>query len=248
MFFDCFSGEDDAADGSAPNTLICQALRGGQFMAYRDHGNEEEYENYWNSGKHGNKEDYEAYLLIKSRLEGKAYRPSNKKKGKDGRKNSLLSFYPRLKWIFSLLLFIYVTQIVEAYLEWGLRGRFLGSAFYWGVVFAVTYWYFIRRNPGNGSVVVLERIFPNVSIPDSLPYWAFLLGCLLASLDLNDIKIWIRGIEHLSYSVGKPLSVSSFFSLSLPRIPFLLKLLANFSILFSGGLLLFDAIASRATK
>jgi hypothetical protein len=220
-------------------------------MAYRDHSNEEEPENYWNSGQHGNKEEYEAYLLIKSRLEGKAYRPSNKKgkgKGKDREKNSLLSFYPRLKWIFSLLLFVYVTQIVDAYLKWRLTGRFLGSAFYWGAVLAATYWYFIKRNPGEGSVAMLEQILPNAHIPHSLPYWTFLLGCLLVSLDLNDFKVWVRGIEHLLLVVGKPVSCDAFLSLSLPRMPFLLRLIGNFSILFSGGLLLFDAIACRIAR
>jgi hypothetical protein len=217
-------------------------------MAYRDRSNEEESENYWNWGQTGNKEEYEQYLLIKSRLEGKAHRPSRKKKGGEREKNSLLSFYPRLKWIFSLLLFVYLTQIVEAYLKWGLAGRFLGSAFYWGTIFSVTYWYFIKRNPGNGSVAMLEQILPNSPFPDSLPYWAFLLGCLLTSLDLNDFKVWVRGIEHLSVVAGKPVSCDAFLSLSLPRIPFSLKLLANFSIMFSGGLLLFDAITPRAVR
>jgi hypothetical protein len=129
-----------------------------------------------------------------------------------------------------------------------LTGRFLGGAFYWGTVLSVTYWYFVRRNPGKGFVATLEQIFPNASIPYSLPYWAFLLGCLLASLDLNDLKVWIRGIERLLFVIGNPMDCDVLLSLNLPRVPLLLKLADSLSILLSGGLLLFDAVAHRITE
>ncbi|MDR2180090.1 MAG: hypothetical protein LBP21_07255 [Synergistaceae bacterium] len=216
-------------------------------MAYPDRDSEEGSENYWAGGVHGNQEEYEKYLLIKSRLEGKTYRPPrNGKKG--GGKNSLLSFYPGLKWVFLPLYLVYATQVVEAYLQWGFGGRFLGSAFYWGVVSSLLWWYFVKRDPGTGSVDLLQQILPDASIPPSLPYWMLLLGCLLASLDLNDFKVWIRGIEHLSLVAGKPLDFDVLLSLRLPRVPFLLKLIASFSILLSGGLLLFDTVTHRILK
>jgi hypothetical protein len=218
-------------------------------MAYRNGGTEEEPDNYWNSGQSGNKEEYEEYLLIKSRLEGKKYRPPHENKHKKGRgQDSLLSFYPGLKGVVVLLFFIYVSHLLQTYLKWGLTGRFFGGVLYWGTVLSVTYWYFIKRNPGKGSVATLDQIFPNASIPNSLPYWAFLLGCLFASLDLNDLKVWVRGVEHLSLAIGKPVECDVLLSLNLPRMPLLLKLAASLSILLSGGLLLFDAIAHRIAE
>ncbi|MDR1622137.1 MAG: hypothetical protein LBS00_07165 [Synergistaceae bacterium] len=217
-------------------------------MAYRNRGTEEEYENYWNSGQNGNQEEYEKYLLIKSRLEGKTYRPPRGDEKGGERGNSLLSFYPRLKVVFVLLFFIYVTQILESYVKWGLTGRFLGDALYGGVLLSAMCWYFIKRDPGEGVIALIRQFLPNASISPSLPYWLFLVGCLFASLDPNDFKAWVRGMEHLSLALGVPVNCDAVLSLNLPRMPLLLKLASNLAVLFSGSLLLFEAVASRLSR
>ncbi|MDR1979817.1 MAG: hypothetical protein LBQ42_13860 [Synergistaceae bacterium] len=218
-------------------------------MAYRDRGTEkEEPENYWGGGQHGNKEEYEKYLLIKSRLEGKAYRSPSNRSGIRGESVSLLSFYPHLKWIFALLFFVYVTQIAEAYLKWGLTRRFAEDAFYWGAILLAMRWYFIKRDPGKGSVALFDQFLPNVPILRSLPYWVFLLSCLVASLEPNDFKVWAKGVEHFALSVGSPVDCDVFLSLKLPRMPLLPKFVASLSVLFSGGILVFDLIAFRVAR
>jgi hypothetical protein len=207
-------------------------------MAYRDAGQEE---NYWNSGLHGNKEDYENYLLIKQRLEGKAFRPP--KTGSLGKKASVLSFYPSLKWALAVALFIDATRIALVCQQWSPTASFAIDIAGWSAALLVTFWYFAGRD--TREPLTLLECLPDVPSLRSVPYWAFLLGWILMWLNPNDFKIWAEWVARLSSWLGTPLEWSAFLSSGFPRMPILLKSLGGLLTIFGGGFLILDAFISR---
>ena len=161
---------------------------------------------------------------------------------------SLLTYYPAMKWALLLVLFVNATRIASAYRQWGMAGAFTSKALYWGLASLLIYWYFARRNPGNGTLPLIDHFLPDVAIPSSLPYWIFLLGWIFATFNLNDISIWVRWGEEFLRQYEYAVDCSAFLSLALPRTPPFLKLLGGILSTVMGGLLLFDMLLSKAMK
>lgn len=204
-------------------------------MTKRHNSEHGEFDNYWNSGMHGNQDDYEKYLVIKSSLEGRRYRPPKK-----GGRVSVVSYYPAMKMALFLLLLVSATQIAIAYRQWGLKASFFPKALYWGLSYLFIRWYFVRRYSGNGTPVLLDRLLSGLPIPRSLVYWGFLIGLLVAVFDLNDLKVWLSLIEDLSRLVRYPVDCSALLAVRLPRIPGSLKAIGSIVASSCGALLIFD--------
>ena len=218
-------------------------------MAKRDLGrqNEEEFDDYWNSGRNGNMEEYEKYLRIRSMLEGKRYRPPRGSRV-GGRRISLLNYYPMMRPVLYLLLFANLTRIALAYEASGAGKIFYPVLACWGIASLFIYWYFSRRDPLNGTLRLIDAYCPGIEFIRAVPYWLFLGGWILAVFSLNDLKIWAEWIVVLSYKFGKPINfawLDTFLATGCPEIPSSLRTLGSLSALFAGGLTVLDAVAAK---
>jgi hypothetical protein len=207
-------------------------------MAYRD---VEQEENYWNSGLHGNKEDYENYLTIKRRLEGASFRPTRVRSW--GKRVSVLSFYPLLKWMLAGALFVDATRIALVCWRWSPTAGFVTDVAGWAVALLLTFWYFARRNV-QGPLTLLEGL-PDIPLLQSAPYWAFLLGWILMWLNLDDFKIWAEWAMRLSLWLETPLDWGAFLLWRFPRTPILMRCIGGLLTIFGGGFLILDSFVSH---
>ena len=198
--------------------------------------------NYWGSGIHGNKEEYEKYLIIKDRLEGKRGRYHRRYKSGI----HVVSSYPFLGWLVGINIFAGITKILGVYIKVGMKASFINALLHEIVPLGALYWYYFRRYTIKESF--LERLLPFSDKFQTMLYWLLPVGWLCATLNLEELKLWLPWIASLTDRIGLNLNYETIMSMVLPSIPQWIQSLGFLTAAFSGALLVSDMFISFFTE
>jgi hypothetical protein len=147
-----------------------------------------------------------------------------------------------LKWLLRIVLFVNLTEIIQAYQTSGLQTAFFTGPFLQlGLSSIVMYWYFARRFSGPYS---LFSLFGVLRLLQSALYWVFFLGWLLAVLNLDNLKIWALWIAQISTRFRFPymLNYQAIHALDLPLIPDDLRSIGFLAVAVCGVFFVIDMI------
>jgi hypothetical protein len=147
-----------------------------------------------------------------------------------------------LKWLWRIVLFSNITELVHVYQAWGLKMFFTPETFlHWIIPSIVFHWYFTRRFSGPYSLFGLLR---GLHALQSLLYWVLLLGWALMTVNLDHFKIWAvwiaQVVSWLPFRFA--LNPRAILALNLPSLPEGARFIGFWAAAISSGLLLIDMV------